>query len=94
MTGFLSVAISDTTEKVLIVGAGILIFAALAWFLRSSRLKNSTVTTSTNSEKRTSSSTESHHSYQSTLESTDGDVLDDYNMSRRKFHKKKISQTR
>lgn len=94
MTGFLSVAISDTTEKVLIVGAGILIFAALAWFLRSSRLKNSTVTTISNSEKSSSSSTESHHSYQSTLESTDGDVLDDYNMSRRKFHKKKISQTR
>ena len=94
MTGFLGVAISDTTEKVLIVGAGILIFATLAWFLRSSRLKNSTVTTDTDSEKRSSSSTESHHSYQSTLESTDGDVLDDYNMSRRKFHKKKISQTR
>jgi hypothetical protein len=94
MTGFLGVAISDTTEKVLIVGAGILIFATLAWFLRSSRLKNSTVTTSTESEKRSSNSTESHHSYQSTLESTDGDVLDDYNMSRRKCHKKKISQTR
>ena len=94
MTGFLGVAISDTTEKVLIVGAGILIFATLAWFLRSSRLKNNAVTTSTESEKRSSNSTESHHSYQSTLESTDGDVLDDYNMSRRKCHKKKISQTR
>lgn len=94
MTGFLGVAISDTTEKVLIVGAGVLIFATLAWFLRSSRLKNSAVTTSTESEKSCSSSTESHHSYQSTLESTDGDVLDDYNMSRRKCHKKKISQTR
>ena len=94
MTGFLGVAISDTTEKILIVGAGILIFAALAWFLRSSRLKNSTVTTDTDSEKRSSSSMESHHSYQSTLESTDGDVLDDYNMSKRKCHKKKISQTR
>jgi hypothetical protein len=94
MTGFLGVAISDTTEKVLIVGAGILIFATLAWLLRSSRLKNSTVTTDTDSEKSSSSSTENHHSYQSTLESTDGDVLDDYNMSRRKCHKKKISQTR
>jgi hypothetical protein len=94
MTGFLGVAISNTTEKVLIVGAGILIFAALAWFLRSSRLKNSAVTTSTESEKRSFGSTESYHSYQSTLESTDGDVLDDYNMSRRKCHKKKISQTR
>lgn len=92
MTGFLGVAISDTTEKVLIVGAGILIFAALAWFLRLSRLKGSVTT---NSDLQiTSSSSKNHHSYQSSLESTDGDVLDDYNMSRRKCHKKKISQTR
>jgi hypothetical protein len=93
MTGFLGVAISDTTEKILIVGAGVLIFAALAWFLRLSRLKGSAAT---NSDLliTSSSSSEDHHSYQSTLESTDGDVLDNYNMSRRKCHKKKISQTR
>lgn len=93
MTGFLSVAISDTTEKVLIVGAGMLIFAALAWFLRLSRLKGS-ATTNSDLLITSSSSSEDHHSYQSTLESTDGDVLDNYNMSRRKCHKKKISQTR
>ena len=93
MTGFLGVAISDTTEKVLIVGAGILIFAALAWFLRLSRLKGST-TANSNLQVPSSSNREDHHSYQSSLESTDGDVLDDYNMSRRKCHKKKISQTR
>lgn len=92
MTGFLGVAISDTTEKIFIVGAGVLIFAALAWFLRLSRLKGSVTT---NSDLQiTSSSSEDHYSYQSSLESTDGDVLDDYNMSRRKCHKKKISQTR
>lgn len=93
MTGFLGVVISDTTEKVLIVGAGVLIFAALAWFLRLSRLKGS-ATTNSDLQITSSSSSEDHHSYQSTLESTDGDVLDDYNMSRRKCHKKKISQTR
>lgn len=93
MTGFLGVAISDTTEKVLIVGAGVLIFASLAWFLRLSRLKGS-ATTNSDLQVASSSSSEDHHSYQSTLESTDGDVLDDYNMSRRKCHKKKISQTR
>jgi hypothetical protein len=93
MTGFLGVAISDTTEKILIVGAGVLIFAALAWFLRLSRLKGS-ATTNSDPEITSSSSSEDHHSYQSTLESTDGDVLDNYNMSRRKCHKKKISQTR
>jgi hypothetical protein len=92
MTGFLGVAISDTTEKIFIVGAGVLIFAALAWFLRLSRLKGSVTTDS--DLQITSSSSEDHHSYQSSLESTDGDVLDDYNMSRRKCHKKKISQTR
>jgi hypothetical protein len=93
MTGFLGVAISDTTEKILIVGAGVLIFAALAWFLRLSRLKGSP-TTNSDLLITSSSSSENHHSYQSTLESTDGDVLDNYNMSRRKCHKKKISQTR
>ena len=93
MTGFLGVAISDTTEKILIVGAGVLIFAALAWFLRLSRLKGS-ATTNSDLEITSSSSSEDHHSYQSTLESTDGDVLDNYNMSRRKCHKKKISRTR
>ena len=93
MTGFLGVAISDTAEKILIVGAGVLIFAALAWFLRLSRLKGS-ATTNSDLQIISSSSSEDHHSYQSTLESTDGDVLDDYNMSRRKCHKKKISQTR
>ena len=93
MTGFLGVAISDTTEKIFIVGAGVLIFAALAWFLRLSRLKGS-ATTNSDLLITSSSSSEDHHSYQSTLESTDGDVLDNYNMSRRKCHKKKISQTR
>lgn len=93
MTGFLGVAISDTVEKILIVGAGILIFVALAWFLRSSRLKGS-ATTNSDLQDTSSNSSEDHHSYQSSLESTDGDVLDDYNMSRRKCHKKKISQTR
>jgi len=71
----------------------VLIFAALAWFLRLSRLKGS-ATTNSDPEITSSSSSEDHHSYQSTLESTDGDVLDNYNMSRRKCHKKKISQTR
>lgn len=93
MTGFLGFTISDTTEKVLIVGAGILIFAVLAWFLRLSRLKGS-ATTDSDLQDTSSNSSEDHHSYQSTLESTDGDVLDDYNMSRRKCHRKKISQTR
>lgn len=93
MTGFLGVAISDTAEKILIVGAGVLIFASLAWFLRLSRLKGS-ATTNSDLQVASSSSSEDHHSYQSTLESTDGDVLDDYNMSRRKCHRKKISQTR
>lgn len=93
MTGFLGVAISDTTEKFLIVGAGVLIFAALAWFLRLSRLKGS-ATTNSDLQVASSNSSEDYHSYQSSLESTDGDVLDDYNMSRRKCHKKKISQTR
>ena len=93
MTGFLGVAISDTAENILIVGASVLIFAALAWFLRLSRLKGS-ATTNSDLQITSSSSSEDHHSYQSTLESTDGDVLDDYNMSRRKCHKKKISQTR
>lgn len=93
MTGFLGFTISDTTEKVLIVGAGILIFAVLAWFLRLSRLKGS-ATTNSDLQVASSRSSEEHHSYQSSLESTDGDVLDDYNMSRRKCHKKKISQTR
>lgn len=93
MTGFLGVAISDTTEKFLIVGAGVLIFSALAWFLRLSRLKGS-ATTNSDLQVASSNSSEDYHSYQSSLESTDGDVLDDYNMSRRKCHKKKISQTR
>jgi len=93
MTGFLGVAISDTAEKILIVGAGVLIFAALAWFLRLSRLKGS-ATTNSDLQVASSNSSEDYHSYQSSLESTDGDVLDDYNMSRRKCHKKKISQTR
>lgn len=93
MTGFLGVAISDTTEKVLIVGAGVLIFSALAWFLRLSRLKDSAAP-NPNIKAASADNNEGHHSYQSTLESTDGDVLDDYNMSRRKCHKKKISQTR
>ena len=65
MTGFLGVAISDTTEKILIVGAGVLIFAALAWFLRLSRLKGS-ATTNSDLLITSSSSSEDHHSYQST----------------------------
>ena len=93
MTGFLGVAISDTTEKVLIVGAGVLIFAALAWFLRLNRFKRSTESNPNISVVSTDSN-ESHHSYQSTLESTDGDVLDDYNMSKQNCRKKKISRTR
>lgn len=93
MTGFLGIAISDTTEKFLIVGVGVLIFAALAWFLRLSRLKEPAAPNS-NIKAASANNNEGHHSYQSTLESTDGDVLDDYNMSRRNCHKKRISQTR